>query len=335
MDPFDLLNTPGTLSRFSDHRKSYNGRTIFYVDNEEKLIYLHFETSFDDHLFRKLLDELGDKDYYEINAVVQSHFAKVFMFAASVCHLLILTDPGTSFNSSYLPLFRALSHIRETKFLKYASNSVYGEELFDHLGKELRLCAPKMIFLFDRPEGMEDTQVEQHEIDMEHDIYSCLKAENLLSKNTCLFVLPKKLPFVHVYRGKELVLDPVKESLKHLMEILSGKNEETFIEPKIGYGRPFRSYEKDAVDREIQDAKLAHQQKKVSLKRVIRKHIKEILSSAAGTTAPVEETNKPRSHSHRPNIPSGAVWLEIFSKMYEMLLGQDRMESPDPEYVSR
>lgn len=352
MDPFDLLDTPASLRPTSDPRKSYNGRVIFYIDTVENLIYLHFETAFDDHLLQQLQSSLSatGQDYFQMNALVQSQFAKVFLFAASVCHLMVLTDPGSSFNSSYLPLFRALSTIRESKFLKYASQSVLGAELFNHMGKELRLCAPKMIFLFERAdEEMDDSRIEQLEIDMEHDIYSALKAENLLSKNTCLFVLPKKLPFVHINRtNQKLALDPVKESMNHLMSALNnyaqGLKSEDIIEPHVGYGRPFRCYSKEFIDTEIISAKQTNQQKKHSLRRVIRKHVKELLNAGAGGSAQSTgggggsvdaEGNSSKSRSHRPNLLSGALWLACFESMHEMLLGQELLDNPDPEYVSR
>lgn len=341
MDAFDLLDTPSSLRSSSDPSKSYNGRVIFYIDTVENLIYLHFETSFDDLLMQELLTDLSaaGQDYFQINATIQSQFAKVFMFAASVCHLLVLTDPGTSFDSSYLPLFRSLSTIRENKYLKFAQTSIHGPDLFNQLGKELRLCAPKMIFLFERPEGMSYSEVEQHEIDMEQDIYATLKAENLLSKNTCLFVLPKKLPFVHVNRtSQKIALDPVQESMEHLMGVLKnysqGLRSEEIIEPYVGYGSSFRCYPKEFVDSEIESANVASKQRKHSLRRVIRKHVKELLAAASAPTVGDSEGNKSRPALHRPNLPSGAVWLEVFESMHQMLFGQDLLDTPDPEYVS-
>lgn len=347
MDPLEILDTPAALRATSDPRKSFNGRTIFYIDTAAKVIYLHFETSYDDHLLQELYSNLSaaGQNYFDINAMVQSQFAKVFMFAASVCHLLVLTDPGTSFNSAYLPLFRALSSIREHKFLKYAAKTAYGPDLFSHLGKELRLCAPKLIFLFERPEEMGDAQIELHEVDMEHDIYSTLKAENLLSKNTCLFVLPKKLPFVHVNRkrNQKLTLDPVAESMEHLRGVLQnyllGVKSEEIVEPHVGYGRPFRCYSKEFVDTKISSVRSAIQQKKHSLPRVIRTHLKEILAAAAGGGGGGVNgegtANKSRTSSIRPNIPIASIWLEVFEGMYEMLhLGDQTMDNLDPEYVS-
>lgn len=361
MDVFDLLDTPASLRHTSDPSKSFNGRTIFYVDTVENVIYLHFETAYDDHLLKDLVANLSltGQDNFQINAVAQSQFAKVFLFAASVCHLMVLTDPGSSFNSAYLPLFKALSGIREHKFLKYAGKSPCGPMLFHHLGKELRLCAPKIIFLFEKPEDLvaNESQLEQHEIDMEHSIFATLKAENLLSKNTCLFVLPKKLPFVYVNRsgggGKgekqkgvnKMTQDPVKESMQHLMSVLNsyatGQKTDEIVEPHVGYARPFRCYTKEFVDSEIEAVKEANHLKKHSLKRLIKKHIKDIVSSAAGgvnsstTTGDNEGAgNKTRNNPHRPNMPNAAVFLEIFETMHGMLMGQDLLDNPDPEYVS-
>lgn len=353
IDALDLLDTPAALRNLSDPSKAFNGRILFYVDAEESSIYLHFETAFDDHLLLELTSKLSatGHDYHQINAHVQSQFSQVFMFAASVCHLLILTEPGETFNSSYLPLFRALGRIRETKFLKYAAKTAAGAELSNVLGKELRLCAPKMIYTFERADATTDS-----EADMEDDIYSILKAENILHKNNCLFVLPKRLPFVHIHRNPT-ELNPVKDAMDHLVAVLQGyaqgTRNEQIIEPSVGYGRHFRCYSKDFVDKEIEDARVANQQKKHSLRRVIRKHVKELLGSVnsssgnrreseSGTT--VGDATGPGTGDaggggttkvrHRPNVPTGAVWLEIFEAMHSLTFGQAKLENPDPEYVS-
>lgn len=336
MDPFQVLDTPASLSNSSDPRKCYNGRTIFYVDEKEKLIYLHFETSYDLHIMQDLLRILSiDHDYFQVNAILQSKFAQVFLFAASVCHIMVLVDPLNSFDTSYIAMFRALSAIREKCFMKYVRKSLFGDSLFNHLGKELRLCAPKMIFLFDKPPDMNNAKVEQHELDLEHEIYSTLKGENLLSKNTCLFVLHKKIAFVHVQREKDSTLDPVAEAINHTMDVLSSFTQGVKTEePFVGFGRSFAYYSSEHVDREIEAAKEKHQQEKYSLRRVIRRHVRDILASNQPQT--VDEGGKQRTTTHKISLPSGSAWLEIFEMLHGILLAPETQAEDliDPEYVS-
>lgn len=335
MDAFEVLEIPASLSNTSDPKKCRNGRIIFYVDRKEKLIYLHFETSFDLHIMQDLLRILSvDQDYFQVNATLKSKFAQVFLFAASVCHILVLVDPLSSFDTSYLAMFQALSTVREKCFMKYVKKSLAGEVLFHLLGKELRLCAPKMIFLFDKPPGMDNAKVEQHELDLEHEIYSAFKAENLLSKNTCLFVLHKKFPFVHVQRETDSTLDPVNESIGHLMDVLSNYSHGVRTEePWVGFGRSFGYYSSEHVDGEIEKAKEKHQQEKYSLRRVIRRHVKDIIASNQPQTP--DESGKQRT-THRINLPDGRTWLEIFELLHGILLAPAEQEDAvvDPEYVS-
>lgn len=339
MDIFELLDTPASLRDTSVPDKCYNGRTIFYIDEENKILYLHFETSFDQVLMHQLLsDPSAAEDYFLVNAKIQSQFAQVFLFAASVCHIIILTETGTSFDSSHLAMFRALSSIREKCFLNYANKSAAGKRLFSHLGKEMRLCAPKMIFVFEKPPEMDEPTVEQYRQDMEQDIYSTFKSENLLSKNTCLFVLHKKLAFVHVNRKDKSTIDPVQDAMQHLMTVLNnysqGMKNNEIVEPFVGFGRPFSYYPKELIDSEVETAKQANQQRKHSIRRVIRKHVKDILAASAVQGGENEGSNKSRAtNSHRVNIPSGKFWLEeIFEAFHELIFGQ--VGDVDPEYVS-
>lgn len=335
MDPFDILDTPASLRNTSNPSKCFNGRIIFYVDESENVIYVHFETTFDHHLMQQVFENAApEDDYFRMNARIQSQFAQVFLFASSVCHVMVLTDTGSTFDSSYLSLFRSLSSSREKCFLKYANKSAVGKQLFNQMGKELRLCAPKMIFLFERSDTIDndDSRVEDLEMDMEDDLYSIFKGENLLSKNTCLFVLPKKLPFIHLTRKGEVELNPVKESIQHLISALHGAKNEEFAEPYIGFGKPLRYYSKEFIDTEMEAMNGCNKQKKHSLRRVIRKHVKEIFSTGQGSGDPTETggKNKPA----RGLLVERRVWLEIFESMHELLLGQENKEILNPEYVS-
>lgn len=331
MDAFEVLDVPAALSSTSEPSKCYSGRVIFYVDRQEQIIYLHFETSYDLQIMNDLLSILPG-DYFQVNAIIRSKFAQLFLFAASISHIMVLVDPLSSFDSSYLSMFQALSTIREKYFMKYVKKTLLGDALFNHLGKELRLCAPKMIFLFEKPPDMDNAKVEQYELDLEQEIYSTFKGENLLSKNTCLFVLHKKLPFVHVQRQKDSALDPVNDSIQHMMDILNSytmglKSEE----PYIGFGRSFVDYSVQQVDSEIEAAKEKHEQEKYSLRRVIRKHVNDILTCNQGG----EDGGKVRTN-YKINIPNGFVWMEIFELLHGILLASDSQEEDlrEPEYVS-
>lgn len=110
-----------------------NGEIKIYYDlstSTNKTLYLHFQTPFDVRIMEEMLvewtaeDDDGTKkskdENMTFNSFVRSRFAQMLLFAIHVCHLIVLVEPNNVFDTSYLPIFKALKIIRSVEKVSVA-----------------------------------------------------------------------------------------------------------------------------------------------------------------------------------------------------------------------
>lgn len=108
-----------------------DGQISFYFDEtNSKILYVHFQTTFDEHIMEQLLHERFSSASMEASAsdkrkhrrkeqstvsfysYLRTRFAQILLFAIQVCHIIVLVEPSNVFDTSYLNIFKALKVIR-------------------------------------------------------------------------------------------------------------------------------------------------------------------------------------------------------------------------------
>lgn len=75
---------------------------------------------------------------------------QILLFATQICHIIVLVETGKVFDASYLSMFKALKTIRERYVLKFLPKLLKNSNAGAFMGKDGRLCSPRIIFMFER-----------------------------------------------------------------------------------------------------------------------------------------------------------------------------------------
>lgn len=199
-----------------------------------------------------LIDQYNSTES-SFNSSLRTKFGRMLLFAIQVCHIIVLVEPSSAFDSSYLSIFKSLKLIREKYVLKFLpkllKNSTAGS-----LVKEGRLCSPRFLFFFeklDKPERFKNVnEIYEFEIHQEDDIYTALRNDYIITNNATqsLFSIPKNKRFVFFNSSK--TSDPNEDSIAMLLKYIAkadssdrndqeNEDEDSEIRPYRGYAKPF------------------------------------------------------------------------------------------------
>ena len=82
----------------------------------ESILYLHFETTYDAACMQKMLAEELEQQTFDqfltFHQKVRNRFARMFLFATQVCHLIVFVELSVTFDASLLGVFKSLKIIR-------------------------------------------------------------------------------------------------------------------------------------------------------------------------------------------------------------------------------
>ncbi|XP_059618175.1 nonsense-mediated mRNA decay factor SMG8 [Phlebotomus argentipes] len=298
------------------------GRITFYVDNSNHIIYLHFETTYDNGVMMKMLEEEEDYEHFvNFSTHIRTRFGRMLLFASQVCHIVVLVETQSDFDRTYLGLFRSLKVIREKYVLKFLPKFLKNSTAGGILGKEGRLCSPRFIFFFEHcPGGCEDDseKLRRMEFEMEDDIYKMLRNDFIIMNNSgnSLFSIPRNKRFVFINTDREIHSDPTVDALNLLMECLNkptGRNsagrEDEFdsIRPFRGFAKPLSAYGQDTEKNSPRN-----------FMNLIKEHVQEALRVGFD-----DSMAKFRGKSHFA-APTAKAWLETFKLLHKIFL-----ENPD------
>lgn len=114
----------------------HNGQIHFcYNESNPKILYVHFRTPFDETMMEQMLaertatkatmdvdvagedvDGQGDQrspdDMGSFHTHIRTKFAQMLLFAIQVCHVIVLVETNSVFDTSFLSIFKALKVIR-------------------------------------------------------------------------------------------------------------------------------------------------------------------------------------------------------------------------------
>uniref|UniRef100_A0A7G3A9K2 Nonsense-mediated mRNA decay factor SMG8 n=1 Tax=Lutzomyia longipalpis TaxID=7200 RepID=A0A7G3A9K2_LUTLO len=311
---------------------SKDGRITFYADHQNQILYLHFETTYDNCVMMKILEEERFEHFVNFSTHIRTRFGRMLLFASQVCHIVVLVETQSAFDTTYLGLFRSLKVIREKYVLKFLPKFLKNSTAGCILGKEGRLCSPRFIFFFEDCPGecLDDPErLRKVEFEMEDDIYKMLRNDFIIMNNSAnsLFSIPRNKRFVFVNTDQDVHSDPTVDALNHLMEFInkpSGRNsavqEDEFdsIRPFRGFAKPLSAYG-DAPEEET----------KRSFGNLIQEHVQEALRVGFD-----DSMAKFRGKSHF-SAPTAKAWLETFRMLRKIFLENPDtpgFEANDPDY---
>lgn len=184
---FNILDVaPSLLSH-----EPKEGQITFYHKPGDEILFIHFETTFDNFCVEKMLDEWMNSGQFEqfmiFNSEVKTRFARSLLFATHICHVVVLVETGNNFDPSYLSLFKSLKVLREKHVAKFLPKLAKAANLPLALGKESRLCCPRFIFFFENfpdEDGTSKEDISKFEFQVEDNIYKMLRNDFIIMNNT-------------------------------------------------------------------------------------------------------------------------------------------------------
>ncbi|XP_001844514.2 protein SMG8 [Culex quinquefasciatus] len=314
-----------------------DGRVKFYFENDGKILYLHFETTFDQHVMADLLAkavQTGIQDnFINFNSTVRTRFARVLLFAIQVCHMIVLVEPSSVFDTSYLSIFKSLKIIREKYVLKFLPKLLKSSNLGNYMGKEARLCSPRFIFFFEGTSNIKPEDVEKLdglECSVEEEIYKMLRNEFIITNNSAmsLFSIPRSKKFVFYNSDKRAKSNPLADSIDLLMKYLNkpagGQNDDD--EDLMSRLRPYDGYGMSAWS--VGKSKRA-EKKERSILALLKEHVAEAFEHGFDDSA-----SKYRGRGHFV-IPTFKTWYEGFKLLHKIFIenpSNSSYETNDPDY---
>ncbi|KAL3861502.1 hypothetical protein ACJMK2_007534 [Sinanodonta woodiana] len=214
------------------------GKLEYIYDPESQVVYLHYHCLYDAErltvVCQRLAKESQHKDFHSFLQQEDFHQAKIMLFLFNVSHIIVLSSPSSSFDISYVRLFRSLDAIR-MKLQKCLSEQLLGFPISKDWVLGGRPCSPRVLFVFERATidcSSEDADTSsasrsrsqkippikrlQHAI--EDQIYKILRKSRVITNisNNSLFAVPANQEFVYVHCKQNEMADPTSYYLNQL-----------------------------------------------------------------------------------------------------------------------
>lgn len=319
---FDLFKSHSIFLDEKGKEREEN-RIKFYYQRGSKHIFVHFETTFDSYIAYDFIKNSTFDSLVPFQTQLRTKFSYVLLFATQICHIVIMVETAPSFDASYLTIFKALKIIREKYVLKFLPKLLKNTSIGVLLGKDVRLCSPRFIFLFEKlARPIKDLTT--YEIKMEDEIYQMLRSNFIITNNSSmsLFSLPRNKKFLYINVNEEINADPIVDSVEFLMHHIKDNEKEYEnydIRPYPGYG----------LNSNWQDAKSVTEENQRNFSKLLLEHVDEALISGFD-----DSIAKYRSKNHfiRPTMK---VWFEIFKFMHKIFIlnpNDATFEAKDTDY---
>lgn len=86
----------------------FQGDITFFAAPDDDVLYIHFTTVFDNVIMEELLEEVAEgkcssmESFVSFNSHARTTFGRILLFALQICHIMVLTEPASNFDASYL-----------------------------------------------------------------------------------------------------------------------------------------------------------------------------------------------------------------------------------------
>ncbi|XP_058057441.1 nonsense-mediated mRNA decay factor SMG8 [Anopheles bellator] len=329
---FNVLHIHPTLM----DKEGSDGRIKFYYRTDDHTMFVHFDTTFDNFVLLELADQMmGEKPdqpsahFVEFNSAIRTRFARVLLFALQICHIVVLVETAVTFDMSYLSLFKSLKIIREKHVLRFLPEML---KRWSFMGKECRLCNPRLIFMFNLPDSSEPYSLEEIntlQMKMEEFISKTLRNEFIITNNSglSLFALPRNKPFVFYIQRKEQRQDPVIDTINMLSSYLVSQKSTGMInkEEENQVLENLKPYEFFGFPNYKLNVDRPEKKEERSVLQFVQQHVNEAMEYGFDDGNP---GGRQRNRTHFVLPPIG-VWYEVFQFMHRLFI-----ENPNkPSYA--
>ncbi|XP_055547065.1 nonsense-mediated mRNA decay factor SMG8 [Wyeomyia smithii] len=330
---FNLLNIHPSLTDAG----CCDGRVKFYFENDSNMLFLHFETTYDQqvmlNLFQEKASNSGDEfNFISFSSEMRTRFARSLIFAIQVCHMIVLVEPNSSFDASYLSIFKSLKIIREKYILKFLPKMLKNSSVGNYMGKEARLCSPRFIFFFEGTNNIKPEHVgklDGLECSVQDDIYKMLRNEFIITNNSAmsLFSLPKSKKFVFFGSDKYAKVDPLEDCIDMLTQYLDKTPVQCEADEQdlLSRLRPYDGYGMSAWSAGPSKPR----QPERCILTLLKEHVADIFEHGFD-----DSVSKYRGRNHFV-VPSVKTWFEGFKLLHKIFIdypSSDNYESCDSDY---
>ncbi|XP_071840984.1 nonsense-mediated mRNA decay factor SMG8-like isoform X2 [Apostichopus japonicus] len=303
-----------------------------YYDSSSCVLYLHLVSVFDAAMFCQLgkrteqcLSQMEGHLFWKDQ---EFDYARALIFMFTVCHIVVLSHPKTTFDTSYVQLFRALENTREKQIPLVAM------EMTDlPISKEWqavgRMCLPRLLFVFQKndlpTEELIGSRVDGKQIrgkvkklntvqkvqqNLEDQIFRILRKSRVLTNNLnhCLFSVPANQAFVYIASGSE----PEQTPMDVLTSSFRGDLKTDFDEGLLELGVPDNPTIPVFID---SLPTLTTNRESHSFKSFLQQHIDIILNGKGFEDSLVRGTSA--AHFEFPTLRN---WIKVADMMYELYM---------------
>lgn len=290
---------------------------MFFHEKGSKHIFVHFETAFDAYILQDLIESSDFEHFLTFHSDVRTRFARYLLLATQICHIVLFVEPSSTFDASYLTIFKALKILREKYVLKFLPKLLRNTPIGSTLNKEARLCSPRFIFFFEKS-GRPIKDMGAHSIGVEDDIFQMLRTNFIITNNSqlSLFSIPKNKKFLFINTDEELNVDPVVESLDLLLSFIDG---DTNNSSDVLQFKPHRGYGINYLD-DVHTVEF-DTRKKRTFYNLLMEYVDEALNYGFD-----DSVSKYRGKNHFV-WPSGKTWHEVFRLMHTIFIENALNES--------
>lgn len=270
-----------------------------YYDEENQIVYLHAHTLLDTDCLLKHYESIriseryknDEYDFLSVYDEVKNIVSKIMLFLFYSSHIVILSHPGSSFDTNYVQYFKALNTLSQ----KLTSKAPKFFENLDDISKDWlmngRTCIPRLLFYFERcPKGV--TNIKKLEHNMEDRIYHILKKTRILTVPYPIFALPLNQEFVYV--SQEPVVDIKREMLRGLISDCQPGGAITMTAPF--------------------STQTEHEH---SFKKMLKEHIKQARSKGFYDPVMPRQSSYMASHFELPLL---STWVDATKIMYDRVI---------------
>ncbi|XP_021346373.1 protein smg8-like [Mizuhopecten yessoensis] len=311
---------------------SDQGDVECYYDNEGQAVYLHHRSLYDVHrlanLCQKLIKEESTQDLFSLWQKDEYRTTKTLLWMFSVSHIVMLSHPGSSFDISYVRMFRTLDTIR-LKLQHCVTEQLQGLPVSKDWYHSARPCSPRVLFVFNKsgnPEPMsEDTdtgtiskknpQARKPQHSMEDQIYRILRKSRVITNisNNSLFAVPANQEFVFLHGHQPEVTDPIQLYLQQLRSN-STLNKDSDSPRSQSYQANRRSAQSGFLDTRS-PSRTQRSGSSSNFKEFLSQHIETALGR--GFDDNVGRNPVPPIFE----VPTCQTWFSVSSKLYNFFFG--------------
>ncbi|ODN03335.1 Protein SMG8 [Orchesella cincta] len=187
-----------------------------FYNEDESVLFLHIEGfAFDAascvEACQELRSSMQESGFLSLWSSFNTKYCRWLLLLFSLSHIMIMSESGSSFDTSYLSLFRALDIVRQDVLscVSKMLSTIEGlpKQWIDHG----RICSPRLIFLFEveseNPKkvqtiaSLSPCHVKQRKDSLQNEIYQIFRKCRIITNISAnsLFAVPASDDFVYVF----------------------------------------------------------------------------------------------------------------------------------------